>query len=277
MLLGTFRVTSAQHAGHLESSGSINEPSASPKLIAPGRPWGTRGRRTNGQYPPWVRRLRLRRMNQRLRYLPFHAERAEVETDADRHAIAWSQVAPVTDFVARPGYAYRCESVAARSGWVSLIAGMTSPILTELATPVARATLHIPVYGEGRFHVDGRWLTSRAGATALYLPGLPHRCETTSCAGLSIGLDPLRLAAAAARLAGDPDGADRFLERFLQPLLLDQSDPLIAHLIGYLRRVVGLIDLAPSRSFELPSTLPLDQMVEKGMAVLAHPSLAALR
>lgn len=213
-------------------------------------------------------------MDQSLRYLPFHAERAQVETDSDRHAISYAQVAPLVDFLPRSGQPYRAEWVMARSGAVTVLGGTSTPVLIELSEHHAKATLHVPSSGEGRYRVEGRQLLSTAGQTALYLPGLPHRCETGPCAGLSVGLDPQRLAATAARLAGDPDGADRYLPRFQQPLLFDQADPLVAHLLEYLQRVVALIDLEPSRNVDLPANLPIDALIEQAVAVLAVPTLA---
>lgn len=206
-------------------------------------------------------------------YLPFHAERAQVETDPDRHATNYALVAPLLDFLARPGTPYRAEWVAARSGAVTLLAGTTTALLSEMSGSHPRATLHIPHSGVAVFQAERSQLIGAAGATAVYLPGLPRRTETPFWAGLSLGLDPHRLALCAAAMAGQPESPERFLPRFLEPLQLDQSDRLVAFLVGHLGRIVDLIDLEPSRSFELAACLPLESMIEKAVAALVIPSL----
>jgi hypothetical protein len=72
-------------------------------------------------------------MEPSLRYLPFHRQRAQVETDADRHAINYSLVAPLRDFQPRPQSRFRAEWVAASSGSVTLLAGTASPLLCDMA------------------------------------------------------------------------------------------------------------------------------------------------
>lgn len=212
-------------------------------------------------------------MDRPLRYLPFHAERAQVQTDAEAHAATYALVAPLIDFTARAGHAFAAEWVGVRSGAVTIIAGTSTPVLSELSAAGDQATLHLPVFGEGRYRLEDRLLISRAGETAVYLPGAPHRSETTRCAGLSIGLDPRRLAAAAARLAGEPEAAERYLSAFQQPLQFEQSDKLVCHLLDHLRRVIALIDLAPGRSFDLAPCLALDRMIEQALALLLYPAL----
>ncbi|MEB3361512.1 MAG: hypothetical protein VKI42_05240 [Synechococcaceae cyanobacterium] len=212
-------------------------------------------------------------MNQGLSYLPFHAERAQVETDPDRHAANYALVAPLLDFVARSGTPYRAEWVAARSGAVTLLAGTTTALLSEMSGSHPTATLHIPFAGEAVFKAERRQLIGAPGATAVYLPGMPRRTETPFWAGLSLGLDPHRLAACAAAMAGQPDSPEWFLPRFMEPLQLDQSDRVVAFLVGHLGRIVDLIDLEPSRSFELAASLPLGPMIEQAVAALVIPSL----
>jgi hypothetical protein len=212
-------------------------------------------------------------MDQVSSYLPFHAERAQVEIDPDQHAANYALVVPLLDFLARPGTPYRAEWVAARSGAVTFLAGTTTALLSEMSGSHPRATLHIPYAGEAVFKAERRQLIGAPGATAVYLPGMPRRTETPFWAGLSLGLDPQALATCAAAMAGQPESPERFLPRFLEPLQLDQSDRLVAFLVGHLGRIVALIDLEPSRSFELPASLLLDQMIEKTVAALVIPSL----
>lgn len=208
-----------------------------------------------------------------LRYLPFHKQRAQVETDADRHAINYSLVAPLRAFEPRPQSRFRAEWVAASAGSVTLLAGTASPLLCEVGEQSDQVMLHLPVCGEGRYRVGRQTLVSRAGDSLVYLPGMPHRAESGHCAGLTLNLDPHRLALCAAAMAGQPESHERFLPRFQEPLQLDQSERVVAFLVGHLGRIVDLIDLEPSRSFELPASLPLEPMIEKAVAALVIPSL----
>lgn len=213
-------------------------------------------------------------MDPSLRYLPFHAERAQVETDPDLHAANYALVAPLLGFAARPGAPFRAEYVAARSGDVTLLAGTTTALVSEMNGSHDRSTLHVPFAGEAHFQLERQRLSGFGGQTAVLLPGMPRLTETPCWAGLSIGLDPRRLAAAAARLAGREEDAERFLPMFQQPLQLERRDRLVHHLLGYIDRVVGLIDLEPSRSQELPATLPVGQLIEQAVAVLVVRDLA---
>lgn len=212
-------------------------------------------------------------MKPHIRYLPFHKERAQVETDADRHGINYSLVAPLLDFQPRHQSSFRSEWVAASSGSVTLLAGSASPLLCEMGEQPDQAMLHLPAYGEGRYSVAGKTLVSRASSSLVYLPGIPHRAETDHCAGITMNLDPHRLALCAAAMAGQPESPERFLPRFQEALQLDQSDRLVGFLVGHLQRIVDLIDLEPSRSFELAASLPLGPMIEKAVAALVIPSL----
>lgn len=206
-------------------------------------------------------------------YLPFHAERARIETDPDRHAANIALVAPLLNFTSPSGAPYRAEWVAARAGSVTLMAGSTTALHSELRESHPLATLHIPHSGTAQFQVEQRQLIGAAGASSVYLPGMTRRCSTPSWAGLSLGLDPHRLATCAAAMAGQPEATERYLPRFQEPLQLDHSRRLVALLMAHLGRIVALIDLDPSRRFELPTSLGVEQMIEKAVAALLIPGL----
>lgn len=138
----------------------------------------------------------------------------------------------------------------------------------------AAAVVTLPLAGEKRFQLAGRTWVCRAGEGCLYLPGEAYSVDTSAASGVILTVRPERLAAAAAALAGRPEAVFSSIQR---PVLLREDDPRQGHLLGLLRRALGLIDrVRPEPGGQLPATLGLEDLIERLLALLLHPSLAEL-
>lgn len=206
--------------------------------------------------------------------LPFRRGVALVDRDPAtmarrlRSSLAVLELGPVE--TSRP-FLHRTTSL--RLGAMGLHA-VAHSALRAVNGQQAEAVVSLPLAGEKRFHVAGRTWLCRAGEGGLYLPGEAYSLDASAASGVILTVAPERLAAAAAALAGRPEGEFRPIQR---PVPLREDDPRQGHLLGLLRRALALIDrVRPEPGGRLPAGLGLEDLIERLLALLLHPSLAQL-
>jgi hypothetical protein len=209
------------------------------------------------------------------RYLPFHADKAIVNTDIDEQARDFARLAPLSEFSCRPGRRYRSEWVAGVANDVTVLAGSSTAHkqTQDALTDLERVSLFIPIKGSHIFQSGGQQICLEGSDSMLFYPPFDRSYETTDMSAVFIQANASAIARHAIELSSDADALVPSLVRLQEPKHLLLSDNLNRQIFSTLRQIMVLINGFNAQGPLLPSNSGIDTLIERCLTALLFPEL----
>lgn len=209
------------------------------------------------------------------RYLPFHADRAIVNTDVDQQAREFAKIAPISDFLCLPGQAYRSEWVAASANEVTIIAGSASAHMQkqDALSSLERVSLFIPIRGTHTFQSGGQQVSMGGSDSMLFYPPFDRTYETSEMSAIHIQANASALAKRVLEISPKSTSLAPSLLRLQQPKQLFLNDKLNRHIFATIRKILTVINSVQTETMALPAGSGIDAVIEKCFVALLYPEL----